>query len=58
MITKKQFKKATGYEPKDDDMERVNCVRIGDVGHISCGWCNNHKKPRFVCGCITTKEKK
>ena len=52
MITPIQFAQATGFNPEDDDMERVNCDRVGTKGHISCGWCDKHAKPRFLCHCI------
>jgi len=51
-ITAEMFIKATGYAPQHDDLDRCNCTRAGDIGHWSCGWCEEHNKPRFVCGCI------
>ena len=47
MITEAEFKAATGNDPEDDDMDRVNCNVAGDVGHTSCGWCDIHNKPMF-----------
>lgn len=55
-ITSKGFKRATGREAEDDDLERTNCEKQGEFGHYSCGWCRGHLKPRFVCGCILIKE--
>lgn len=43
-----EFIEATGREPVDDDMERVNCVDAGQPGHYACGWCK-HDLPRFCC---------
>ncbi len=50
MVTEEEFEKAIGWPPNDDDMERVNCKTVGDIGHWSCGWCNICDKPRFECG--------
>jgi hypothetical protein len=52
MIDEKQFKERFGSEPMDDDLERVNCSEVGDIGHCSCGVCEKHNKPRFMCGCL------
>jgi hypothetical protein len=30
---------------------RSKCQRVGEEGHTNCGWCEEHKKPRFFCGC-------
>lgn len=45
-----EFEARTGYAPVDDDLERVNCDRIGEIGHQQCGWCEQCKGPRFQCG--------
>jgi hypothetical protein len=47
-MTADEFKAATGYEPKDDDLDRANCDRAGDGGHWGCGICE-HGKPVFTC---------
>ena len=47
----KEFEKATGRKPEQDDLERVNCPDSGDIGHLSCGWCDLHQGPMFECGC-------
>lgn len=49
--TAKQFKEMTGHKPSQDDLERLNCDQEGDLGHFHCGYCEEHSKPRFVCGC-------
>ena len=54
-ITKEIFIEKVGREPEDDDLERCNCNQAGEVGHYSCGWCYEHDKPRFVCGCLWRK---
>jgi hypothetical protein len=51
MITAKAFKKATGRDPVDDDLERVNCTDAGQFRHMSCGWCKGHNRPVYECGC-------
>lgn len=50
-ISAKKFKEATGREPENDDLERVNCEKAGKVGHWGCGWCEKHSGPRFECTC-------
>jgi hypothetical protein len=57
-ITKKKFIEATGSEPRQDDLERCNCKKAGEVFHYSCGWCEEHDKPRFICGCHVEKRKR
>jgi hypothetical protein len=51
-ITKEVFLEKVGREPQMDDLKRANCTEVGNVGHYQCGWCNEHDKPRFVCGCL------
>jgi len=54
-ITYVQFFKATGHTPVNDDLERVNCEKAGEFGHMSCGWCEEHNQPEFYCGCRAIK---
>ena len=51
-ITAEEFLQIFGYEPKDDDLERVNCDKAGTIGHMQCGWCQTHDAPRLKCGCL------
>ena len=51
MISKFKFRRAVGEWPIYDDMERVNCPKAGEDGHRQCGWCEEHNKPRMMCGC-------
>lgn len=51
MINEEYFEKRVGSPPIQDDMVRVNCACVGESGHLQCGWCKKHDKPRFVCGC-------
>ena len=51
-MTKQEFIDVVGYEPERDDIERVNCSEVGRVGHLMCGTCDEHGKPRFVCACL------
>lgn len=51
MMTADEYVAATGYEPEDDDLERVNCPKAGKAGHLQCGWCITHNKPKFICNC-------
>jgi hypothetical protein len=48
-VTVEQFVMATGREPQQDDMERVNCKDTGKPGHHFCGWCPIHGTPRWLC---------
>ena len=50
-ITKEKFYEMTSREPEGDDLERVNCFKVGQIGHQFCGVCNKCQQPRFVCGC-------
>lgn len=49
VVTKEQFKAATGNDPILDDLERCNCPQVGQIGHYYCGWCEKCDKPRFLC---------
>lgn len=50
VIDAQQFKNATGRYPRADDLDRVNCQRVGNLGHYFCGWCGDCQMPRFICG--------
>lgn len=50
-ITEQYFIEKTGRVPVDDDLERCNCPQAGEIGHSCCGWCEEHQKPIFECGC-------
>lgn len=43
-----QFLRHVGRLPEDDDLDRCNCDKAGQVGHHSCGICE-HYKPVFEC---------
>ena len=49
-ITSEQYKEAVGVDPKDDDLERCNCEKAGEVGHWSCGWDKITNLPVFLSG--------
>lgn len=44
-----EFKLKFGREPIQDDLHRVNCDKVGDIGHQMCGICFCGKL-RFECG--------
>lgn len=46
--TPEDFKKFTGRDPEQDDLDRVNCNKAGMFGHRSCGICE-HNLPVFMC---------
>lgn len=54
MLTAKEFQQITGFAPRDDDLERANCDKVGQIGHFMCGMCECGK-PRFLCAthCIS-----
>ena len=47
LITAERFKEATGRDPENDDLERVNCPVVGGFGHFYCGWNHRLNLPRF-----------
>ena len=47
-ITAEYFKKATGDDSRDDDLERANCPRAGEALHLSCGWNWKYNLPCFM----------
>jgi hypothetical protein len=47
-----EFEQKTGRAPEHDDLDRVNCLKAGQLGHYHCGWCDNHDGPIFECGCV------
>jgi hypothetical protein len=51
-MTEQEFEDLVGRPPENDDMHRVNCTEAGTTGHFLCGWCMDHGRPRFVCGCL------
>lgn len=55
-MTELEFLLKTGRKPVNDDLDRVNCQQAGQILHWQCGWCKEHDKPHFDCGCINKKE--
>lgn len=51
-MTAERYEKLFRTSPGQDDLDRVNCTRVGEVGHWLCGVCPKHVLPRFVCGCL------
>jgi hypothetical protein len=47
-----RFCEAVGRPPQLDELDRASCAAAGTVGHWQCGWCDQHNKPRFICGCL------
>lgn len=48
-MDEKTFARRVGRPPEDDELERTNCVRQGEAGHLLCGVCVCGM-PRFICG--------
>lgn len=53
-----EYTQKYGLQPINDDLDRVNCNEVGEVGHSQCGECPEHHKPRFMCGfgCLASKK--
>ncbi len=49
-ITRTDFVAHVGREPKDDDLERCNCPKAGQLGHQACGWDEETQLPVFMVG--------
>jgi hypothetical protein len=47
IITAETFKAATGRDPENDDLERCNCHRAGELGHQYCGWNQKTNRPQY-----------
>ena len=41
--------------PQQDDLERCNCLKAGQIGHTDCGWNTAKNMPVFMIG-TQTKE--
>lgn len=46
-VTRSQFKAATSFSPEQDDLERCNCDKAGQLGHFMCGWDEKRNLPNF-----------
>jgi hypothetical protein len=55
-ITAEQFEAATGHAPKDDDLERCNCDKAGQIAHTQCGWDHARNLPEFIAVAHRFKE--
>lgn len=49
-ITHRHFVQATGRKPIQDDLERSNCPKAGQIGHFCCGWNWEADLPQFDIG--------
>lgn len=49
-MSAEEFESIVGYAPVDDDLERCNCQRAGEIGHSSCGWNKKLNRPMFMGG--------
>jgi hypothetical protein len=56
-MNEEEFELRFGIKPKLDDLDRVNCVEVGEAGHWQCGVCEEHNKPRFMCDCALISSK-
>lgn len=49
--TEDEFEEQFKTPPVNDDMERINCRKVGEPGHRYCGFCIIHNERRTICGC-------
>jgi hypothetical protein len=49
VITAEMFFAATGEHPRNDDLERCNCKKAGQILHFHCGWNSEKNLPVFMC---------
>lgn len=56
MKTVEEIEKTIKRKLENDDFERANCPKSGEIGHWQCGWCSEHDQPRFQCGCLLKKQ--
>jgi len=47
-ITAELFKQYVGREPEEDDLERCNCEKAGQAGHMMCGWNSKANLPIYM----------
>jgi len=52
VVDAEHFERVVGRRPVGDELGRINCPKAGMVGHALCGWCEEHDKPRIMCGCV------
>lgn len=50
-ITCEEITDVTGQAPTAYELARVNCALAGQPGHLNCGWCDRHHRPRWGCPC-------
>lgn len=48
-LTAKEFEALVGRPPENDDLDRANCDKAGEIGHLLCGLCSSCGRPVFVC---------
>jgi len=55
--TEEEFEELVGRPPVQDDLHRLNCDKVGEFGHMQCGWCLRHGRMRMECGCLVNNTK-
>ena len=55
-ITAEMFKEATGSDPINDDLDRCNCPKAGNMGHWQCGWDTEANLPYFMTGKLNREQ--
>lgn len=56
VISEADFAAAVGRPPQDDDLERCNCDRAGQIGHTQCGWNEKLNLPVFIASALELME--
>lgn len=51
-----EFEEKMGRPPIQDDLDRVNCLKKGEIGHTRCGWCEKCDRPNWLCICIPERK--
>jgi hypothetical protein len=56
MISAEQYEAAVGHAPEQDDLDRSNCDKAGQIGHSQCGWDHKRNLPEFIAVAHRLKE--
>ena len=56
VITAEYFKASVGRDPVNDELNRCNCERAGELGHYHCGWNREKNLPRYMTEPLINKK--
>ena len=57
IITEEEFVAATRRPVRVDDLERANCPKAGQPGHLHCGWDDEKNLPRSMSTPLILQQK-